>query len=351
MLGAEARHGFRREFGEQCVARQLIKFEAHAAAVAEEGDLADFGREQVFLMHQRIDVDRFRAAEQSARGAAHTAIRQTHIHPANPGVAGAAALERQPVTLADKLGHERRGRAVVDFLRRGVLLDLAVVHHGDAVGHQHGFVLIVRDHQRGDAEVALQLAQLGAQMLADAGVEGGHRFVEQQQRRCRRQSAGQRDALLLAAGQLAGVLFLAAGEADQFEHLADALAHFVAPAASKAVGNIRLDGQIGEQCVGLEQNPVVAGLRGEVRDIAIAEVQLAAVLLFQTGDATQQRGLAAARRAEQAHQLTGGDVEGHIIQRGESAEAFLYAAHFHRRTGVGQGSCDGRIHGQTSSSR
>jgi hypothetical protein len=155
----------------------------------------------------------------------------------------------------------------------------------------------------------------------------------------------------LAAGQLAGVLFLAAGEADQFQHLPDAAAHFVATAAGEAVGNVRFDGQIGEQRVGLEQNPVVAGLRGEVRDVAIAEVQLAAVLFFQTGDAAQQRGLAAARRAEQAHQLTGGDVEGDVIQRGESAEAFLHAAHFHRRTGVGQGSCDGRIHGQTSSSR
>ncbi len=91
---------------------------------------------------------------------------------------GAAALERQPVALPDKLGHERRGRAVVDVLRSGVLLDPTVVHHGDAVGHQHGFVLIVGDHQGGDAEVALQLAQFGAQMLADAGVQRRHRLIK-----------------------------------------------------------------------------------------------------------------------------------------------------------------------------
>lgn len=146
-------------------------------------------------------------------------------------------------------------------------------------------------------------------------------------------------------------IFLAASEADQFEHLPDATAYFITTAASEAVGNVRFDGQIGEQRVRLEQNPVVAGLWGKVRNVAVAEVQLATVLLLQTGDAAQQRGLAAARRAEQAHQLTGGDVEGDVIQRSERAEAFLYAAHFHRRTGVGQGSCDGRIHGQTSSSR
>ncbi|VVN34931.1 hypothetical protein PS681_05047 [Pseudomonas fluorescens] len=132
-------------------------------------------------MHRWIDVDRFRAAKQTARGTLNAAIAEAQVHPADLRVSVAAALERQPVALADKLGHERRGRAVVDFLRGGVLLDAAVVHHRDTVGHQHGFVLIVRDHQGGDAEVALQLAQFGAQMLADPGVERRHRFVEQQQ--------------------------------------------------------------------------------------------------------------------------------------------------------------------------
>jgi hypothetical protein len=77
-----------------------------------------------------------------------------------------------------------------------------------------------------------------------------------------------------------------------------------------------------------------------VRNVAVTEVQLAAVLLLQPGDAAQQRGLAAARRAEQAHQLTGGDVEGDVIQRGEGAEAFLDRALSSARR-VGQGSCDG----------
>ncbi len=48
------------------MARQLVEFEAHAAAIAEERDLANLGREQVFFVHQRIDADRFRAAEQPA---------------------------------------------------------------------------------------------------------------------------------------------------------------------------------------------------------------------------------------------------------------------------------------------
>ncbi|MNF99832.1 hypothetical protein D3C84_827490 [compost metagenome] len=207
------------------------------------------------------------------------------------------------------------------------------------------------DHQGGDAEVALQLAQFGTQMLAHPGIEGRHRFVQQQQRRCRGQGASQCNPLLLAAGQLAGILFLAAAQADQFQHLADSTAHFVTTAAGEAVGNVRFDGEIGKQRVGLEQNAVVPRLGRQVGNVAIAQVQLAAVLLLQTGDAAQQGGLATARRPQQTHQLTGRHVEGHVIQRGEGAKTLLYTAHFHRCAGVGQGSCDRVVHGRTSSSR
>ncbi|MCY1175690.1 hypothetical protein D9M73_159390 [compost metagenome] len=146
-------------------------------------------------------------------------------------------------------------------------------------------------------------------MLAHPGIEGRHRFVQQQQRRGRGQGASQCNPLLLAAGQLAGILFLAAAQADQFQHLTDTLANLVATIAGEAVGNVRFDSEIGEQRVGLEQNAVVPSLRCQVGNVAITEVQLAAVLLLQTGDAAQQGGLATARRPQQTHQLTGRHVE------------------------------------------
>jgi hypothetical protein len=71
--------------------------------------------------------------------------------------------------------------------------------------------------------LALQLAQLGTQVLAHPGIQGRHRLIEQQQRRRRRQGTGQGDPLLLAAGQLAGEFLFAAGQAHQFQHLATRL--------------------------------------------------------------------------------------------------------------------------------
>ena len=52
---------------------------------------------------------------------------------------------------------------------------------------------------------ALDRADLLAQRHADLGVERRERLVEQQHLRLRRERAGQRHALLLAAGELVGI--------------------------------------------------------------------------------------------------------------------------------------------------
>ena len=52
-----------------------------------------------------------------------------------------------------------RGRPIVDFLRRAVLLDDALVHDRDLVGHRHGFQLVVRHVDGGGADAVVQRAQ------------------------------------------------------------------------------------------------------------------------------------------------------------------------------------------------
>ena len=119
------------------------------------------------------------------------------------------------VERADEGGDEAGARRIVDFARRPDLLDRALVHHDDAVGHRQRFFLIVGDEDRRDAELALQRADFLAQRDADARVEGGQRLVEQQDLRARGERAGERDALLLAARQLIGI---AVGELRQLDH-------------------------------------------------------------------------------------------------------------------------------------
>ena len=77
-------------------------------------------------------------------------------------------------------------RAIVDLLGRADLLDLAVVHDDDPVGHRQRLLLVVRDVERGDAEPVLQFAQLDPHLGAQLGVEVRERLVEQQHRSARR---------------------------------------------------------------------------------------------------------------------------------------------------------------------
>jgi len=61
----------------------------------------------------------------------------------------------------------------------------------------------VGDVDGGGPELALQLADAQAHALAEGGVEVGQRFVEKHDLRAGDHGAGQGDALLLAAGELA----------------------------------------------------------------------------------------------------------------------------------------------------
>ena len=86
------------------------------------------------------------------------------------------------------------------------------------------------DEDRRHAEPLLQRADLAAQPHALERVERRQRLVEQQQPGRRRERARERDPLLLAAGELPGILGARVGQADELQQLGDARADLV-PAA------------------------------------------------------------------------------------------------------------------------
>ena len=85
----------------------------------------------------------------------------------------------------------------------------------------------MRDVNGGDAKLALDAANLGAQFDANFCVEGGERFVEKKQLRLNGDGASEGDALLLPAGKLIGVAVSVIRQMDQVEHFTDALLDFI----------------------------------------------------------------------------------------------------------------------------
>ncbi len=210
-------------------------------------------------------------------------------------------------------------RVLVDLARPAELDDAAVLHHRDVAGQRQRLDLVVGDVDRGDAELALQPLELVAQRLAQLGVEVGQRLVEQQQRRLDDERPGQREALLLAAGELGGLTLGVRGELHRLQHPVHALPISFLPGRSAALAHLQREGDVVEDRhvrpdgVGLEHHAEAALVGRDVDRadaVTLAEnsgrsptVMRPESGLLQAGDRAQRRGLAAAGRAEQGEHL------------------------------------------------
>src|SRR5439155_9533328 len=177
---------------------------------------------------------------------------------------------------------------------------------------------------------ALQLLQLPAHALAELGVEVRERLVEEQDARLDHEAPGQRDALLLPAAQLARIAALEPGQVDLLEHACDARLGLrpADPAHLEAKGDVLVHRLVRPHRVVLEHHAHAASLgrhdaaRGGERRRADADH--ARVGRHEAGDQTQERGLAAAARPEQGHELPVTDLETQIAHGGDATEALRH---------------------------
>ena len=111
-----------------------------------------------------------RTNSRAALAAALVALAVVENHRAEHRLVALDAAVKQ-VHVAQKVHHELVGRMMKDFVGRAGLLDAAVVHHHDLVGHFEGFFLVVGDEEAGDVDFVVQFAQPAAQPLTHLGVE------------------------------------------------------------------------------------------------------------------------------------------------------------------------------------
>jgi hypothetical protein len=80
---------------------------------------------------------------------------------------------------SDKARHKLIGRSVVQLKGGADLLDHAVAHDHDFVGHGHGLDLIVGHVDRGGANPLVQLLDLGAHLHTQFRIQVGQGLVKQ----------------------------------------------------------------------------------------------------------------------------------------------------------------------------
>ncbi len=243
--------------------------------------------------------------------------RWRHVAAVDDDVVGLVLDQRavHQVDVADEVGDEAGRRRLVDLGRRADLQEAALAHHGDARGHRHRLFLVVGDHHAGDADVVDDVGELDLRFLAQLLVERAERLVEEQQLRLLGQAARQRDALLLAAGELVRLALGVGAELHQLQHRLDARRDLVLgqAVAAQAEGDVVEHREMREERVALEHHvhrPLVGRQPGEVLAV---ERDRSRGRRLEAGEHAQQRRLAAARRAEQGEDLALGDVDRDVV--------------------------------------
>src|SRR5438445_172964 len=96
--------------------------------------------------------------------------------------------------------------------------------------------------------------------------------------------------------------------------------------------HIALDREMRKQRVVLEHHVDRPPIRRYLRNILTIEQNASFVGHVQTGEEAQQRGLAAARRAEQGEEFAGENVERHALDRSYGRKLLAHAVEPHQRT-------------------
>ena len=287
-----------------------------------------------------------RTVEQLRRHAHGVSRVEEHLP---PGLAAAV----QEVGDAEEAGDERGARPLVQLGRRAELLDLAAVHHRDRVRHRHRLLLIVRDVDERDPHVVLDALQLELHLLAELEVERAERLVEQQHLRRVHERPRERDALLLAAGELPRLPLLVALERDQAQDLAHAALQLRAAdaLAPQAERDVLADREVREERVALEDGVDVAPVRRPTGHVLVGEQDAARGRLLEAADHPQRRRLAAAGGPEKREERAALDVEAEVVDRDDVVEALRDAlqADVGRRRPAGRARVHGRSHGHQAS--
>ena len=180
----------------------------------------------------------------------------------------------------------------------------------------------MRHGQHGGAQPAEQLAQFHHQPVPERAVELAQRLVQHQQPGPGREGPGQRDPLLLTAGQRGHRPPAGPGQSDELQQLRHPLALLTTRGAvhPQPERHVAEHVTLREELVVLEHQPHPAPVRGHPRLVPPVERHPPGVQGLQSGHGPQQGGLAAAAGPEHAHHLVLGDIEVHGVQHRPPAE-------------------------------
>src|SRR5918999_1077995 len=222
-------------------------------------------------------------------------------------------------------------RTIEDVQRFALLDDSSLVHEDQAVADLPRKLHLVRDDEHRHP-VAGQVAHDDEHLAHELGVERGGDLVEEHHVRVHHQRPGDRDPLLLTAGELVRVLPLLLRQPDARQQLAGASLGLVALELADTPhreGEVVDHPQVREEVELLEDDadalPYGRDVHAPGRDLLALEEDTALIERLQQVHAPEQRALAAPARADDDEHLAGVDAEVDPVQHEVVAEALAHA--------------------------
>ena len=250
-------------------------------------------------------------------GQFHTGLRQERRLPVDVD----RPLQEVHRRRADESCDEQRRRPIIEVERRPDLLNDAVAHDDDAIGHRHRLDLVVRHVDRRCLQPLVQLLDLGAHLHAQLGVEIRKRLVEEEHLRIAHDRPPHRDALTLAAGELARITRQVGRNVQDFRgapHPGLDLRLGRAPQLQPEA-HVLGDRLVRIERIVLKDHRNVAVFRGEIVDDALPDPDLSVPDRLQARNHPQQRRFAAAGRPDQSHEFAVRDRDRYAMNHLDAA--------------------------------
>ena len=207
----------------------------------------------------------------------------------------------EDIAFADEIRNEGVFRLVVNILRRTDLLDAALVHDDDGVGHRKRLLLIVSYIYKSNAHRLLNTLELVLHILAETQIQSAQGFVEQQHLGAVHERTSNCDTLLLTAGELSHSAVFKTLEAHYLKHFGDTLVDLLLRhlCYAQTEGDVFVNVEMRKQSVLLKDRVDLSFVRRDIVYPDAVKHNVSGGRLDKAADYPERRCLAAAGRTEQ----------------------------------------------------
>src|SRR5919106_296216 len=200
---------------------------------------------------------------------------------------------------------EQVRRSLVERFWIVELLELALTEHRHPVAHRHRLDLVVGDIDRRRTELVLDACDLGPHLRTQLCVEVRERLVHEEYPRVADDRPSHRDALALAAGELARPPFEHLVKSEDSRDLPHAAVDLALrnPPHLETERDVVVDRHVRVKGVILEDHRDVTVGRVEIVDHGLADADLALGDRLEPGDHAERSRLSTSRGPDEDHEL------------------------------------------------